>query len=62
MALAIANKDQKQANDVLSDAVGIALMFGLFFGAVTYFSAPSMLQAYDQEYVRSDGGTCERVC
>lgn len=45
MAIAIANKDQKQAVDILSDAVGIALVCGVLFGAATYFACPSILEA-----------------
>lgn len=45
MAICIANRDQKQANETLSDAVGIALLVGVIFGALTYWLAPSILQA-----------------
>ena len=45
MAVAIANKDQRQAVDILSDAVGIALVFGVLFGAGTYLACPSILKA-----------------
>lgn len=45
MAISIANRNQAQANETLSDAIGIALMFGAIFGVFTYFAAPSILQA-----------------
>ena len=47
MAVAIANKDQRQAVDILSDAVGIALVFGVLFGAGTYPGCPPLLQAME---------------
>lgn len=45
MAIAIANRDQKQATEILSDAIGIALVFGVLFGAATYVLCPSILSA-----------------
>ncbi len=45
MAIAIANKDQKQAREILSDAIGISLLFGLVFGVATYFTCPAILKA-----------------
>ena len=44
MAISIANRNQSQANETLSDAIGIALLFGLVFGLITYIVAPSVLQ------------------
>lgn len=45
MAIAIANRNQKQAVDILSDAVGIALVLGVLFGVATYLACPSILEA-----------------
>ena len=45
MAIAIANKDQKQATEILSDAIGIAIAFGLVFGIATYALCPTILKA-----------------
>lgn len=45
LAIAIANKDQGQATDILSDAIGIALVFGVLFGVATYLACPSILRA-----------------
>ena len=45
MAIAIANRDQRQATEILSDAIGISLSFGLLFGAATFLICPSILGA-----------------
>lgn len=45
MAIAIANKDKEQAREILSDAIGISLLFGLVFGVATYLSCPAILKA-----------------
>jgi Na+-driven multidrug efflux pump len=45
MAIAIANRNQNQAVDILSDAVGIALVLGVLFGVGTYLACPSILRA-----------------
>ena len=45
MAIAIASKDQRQATDILSDAIGISLVFGVLFGVATYLACPSILKA-----------------
>ena len=45
MAISIAQRNQKQATEILSDAIGIALLLGVAFGVVTYLAAPALLQA-----------------
>lgn len=45
MAIAIANRDRQQATEILSDAIGIALVFGVLFGLATHLLCPSILAA-----------------